>query len=140
MRGWSTIEIPPLKMEMQLTTTDNNHETCGFHRQRRFSSAVPKKSQLEKLTNKGLKIEGIQNHQTGFVRFGSLNSVKFMNCGKCQNFHMTLTTCSLKLLSSSRPTTHTLNSSGGFEGMYIYIYIYMYQLYHLVCKYIIVII
>ena len=75
MRGWSTIEIPPLKMEMQLTTTDNNQEKCGFHRQRRFSSAVPKKSQLEKLTNKGLKIEGIQNHQTGFVRFGFLNSI-----------------------------------------------------------------
>ena len=38
---------------------------------------------------------------------------------------MTLTTCSLKLLSSSRPTTHTLNASGRLEGMYIYIYMYI---------------
>ena len=34
LRNRTISPISPLKMEMQLTTTDNNHEKCGFHRRR----------------------------------------------------------------------------------------------------------
>ena len=88
----------------------------------------PKKiSQLENPTTTGLKIEGIQNHQIGFVRFGSNTSVKFLNWGKCQNFHMTFPTCSIIV---NFQIHHTLHSIDRFEGMHIYIYIYIHTHIH----------